>query len=159
PARGPQFASMVNQFALATKRGWYEAYLVSLGARQRLAAHDSSPGGCRRPGFHRQQTKTLGRSDTAHEPPPAVRAEVQYLGRMPWVSRATAIKPDKIHVARGRAKVKPSRVPTTVDLLSELQRSRPQPIGNVACDLCRCPVRDREHRTDVDLAEHVAVGP
>ena len=45
---------------------------------------------------------------------------MQYLGRMPWVSRATAIKPDKADVARGRAKVKLPRVPTFVDLLSDL---------------------------------------
>ena len=36
---------------------------------------------------------------------------------------------------------------------------RPQPIGNAAGDLCRRLVRDREHRTDVDLAKHVTVGP
>src|SRR5215470_18929707 len=35
----------------------------------------------------------------------------------------------------------------------------PQPIGNSAGDLRRRLVRDRKHRTDVDLAEHVAVGP
>src|SRR5215207_4942898 len=36
---------------------------------------------------------------------------------------------------------------------------RPQPIGNSAGDLWRRLVRDREHRTDVDLAKHVTVGP
>ena len=36
---------------------------------------------------------------------------------------------------------------------------RPQPIGNSAGDLCRRLVGDREHRTGVDLAKHVAVGP
>ena len=36
---------------------------------------------------------------------------------------------------------------------------RPQPIGNPARDLCRRFVGDREYRTDVDLAKHVAVGP
>src|SRR5262249_36915798 len=36
---------------------------------------------------------------------------------------------------------------------------RPQPIGNSAGHLCRRLVRDREHRTDVDLAEHIAIGP
>src|SRR5262249_51964664 len=35
---------------------------------------------------------------------------------------------------------------------------RPQPIGNSARDLCRRLVGDREYRTDVDLAKHVAVG-
>src|SRR5262249_17109557 len=46
-----------------SKRRWYEAYLVSFGARQRLAACDSSPGGCRNPGTYcRYQTKTRGRS-------------------------------------------------------------------------------------------------
>ena len=36
---------------------------------------------------------------------------------------------------------------------------RPLPIGNSARDLCRRLVGDREYRTDVDLAKHVAVGP
>ena len=36
---------------------------------------------------------------------------------------------------------------------------RPQPIGNSAGDLCWRFVRDWEHRANVDLAKHVAVGP
>ena len=40
-----------------------------------------------------------------------------------------------------------------------LDHSEPQPIGNSAGDLCRSLVGDREYRTDVDLAKHVAVGP
>ena len=36
---------------------------------------------------------------------------------------------------------------------------RPQPIGNSARDLSRRLVGDREYRTNVDLAKHVAVGP
>jgi hypothetical protein len=39
------------------------------------------------------------------------------------------------------------------------QSLRPQPIGDSARDLCRRLVGHREHRTDVDLAEHVVVGP
>src|SRR5436309_15748979 len=35
---------------------------------------------------------------------------------------------------------------------------RPQPIGNPARDLCRRFVGDREYRTDIDFAKHVAVG-
>jgi hypothetical protein len=35
---------------------------------------------------------------------------------------------------------------------------RPQPIRNPAGDLCRRLIGNREHRTDVDLAKHVAVG-
>ena len=34
---------------------------------------------------------------------------------------------------------------------------RPQPIGNPTRDLCERLHGDREHRTDVDLAKHVAV--
>ena len=36
---------------------------------------------------------------------------------------------------------------------------RPQPVGNAARDLSRRLVGNREHRTDIDLAKHVAVGP
>jgi len=35
---------------------------------------------------------------------------------------------------------------------------RPQPIGNSTRDLCRRLDRNREYRTDVYLAEHIAVG-
>src|SRR4051812_33295078 len=42
------------------------------------------------------------------------------------------------------------------DLPSSLAQ---QPIGNSARDLCRRLVGDREYRTDVDLAKHVAVDP
>src|SRR6516225_1502682 len=50
-------------------------------------------------------------------------------------------------------------VPTIAGLLSDYSELRPQPIGNSAGDLCRRLVGDWEHRTDVDLAKHVAVGP
>ena len=46
-----------------------------------------------------------------------------------------------------------------VGLLSDHSELRPQAIGNSAGDLCRRLVGNREHRTDVDLAKHVAVGP
>src|ERR1700731_3530408 len=42
---------------------------------------------------------------------------------------------------------------------SDHSELRPKPIGNSAGDLCRRLVGYREHRTDVDLAKHVAVGP
>lgn len=36
---------------------------------------------------------------------------------------------------------------------------RPQPSGDTACDLRRRLVGHREHRANIDLAQHVAVGP
>jgi hypothetical protein len=42
----------------------------------------------------------------AKSPRPGERAEAQYLGEMPWVSRATAMMPDHLYVARARPKVK-----------------------------------------------------
>src|SRR6516164_7119620 len=89
-----------------SKRRWYKAYLVSFGARQRLAACDSSPGGCRKPGFQcRDQTKGLWRLDIS---PKVLRsiAGLQCLGDMPWISRATAMRPDTPDLVSDHANVK-----------------------------------------------------
>jgi hypothetical protein len=62
--------------------------------RQRLAARDSSPGGCRKPGSNAAIGQKAG-GDYAYRqnPRPDARASLQFLGDMPWVSRATAICP------------------------------------------------------------------
>ena len=96
-------------------RCWYEAYLVSFGARQRLAARDSSPGGCRSPvPAPRFGRKACGDYAYRQTPQPDARASLQFLGDMPWVSRATAIWPDIRYVARDSDDVNTCYTPRSV---------------------------------------------
>src|SRR5262249_55653775 len=68
----------------------------------------------------------------------------------PAMARGSPLLPPTNNIRRRRnGMVGPSRS-------SEL---RLQPIGNLAGDLCRRFLGDRKHRTDVDLAKHVAVRP
>src|SRR5262249_16349633 len=79
--------------------------------RQRLAERDSSPGGCRKPGIQcRLQVKDLWRPDNSPKASPDKRVALQCLGEMPWVSRATAIKPDLPEVGPTMPNVKGANV-------------------------------------------------
>jgi hypothetical protein len=60
--------------------------------------------------------------------PSARRAvEVQCLGEMPWVSRATAIKPDAGYMVEERRRVNRARLPSTRPRLQSV-------LGSTACD-------------------------
>src|SRR5262249_15490154 len=76
-------------------------------------------------------------------------------------SRTTRSSAGQMHeVSRLAARGAPKRSsPSAIALLNDRSELRPRPIGNLAGDLCRRLVGDREYRTDVDLAKHVAVGP
>src|SRR6516162_4552160 len=78
----------------AVSRDITRHFSAPLGVRQRLAARDSSPGGCRMPGLRcRHQTKGLWRLDISPKVPSPATERVAVLGDMPWVSRATACGP------------------------------------------------------------------
>jgi hypothetical protein len=64
-----------------------------------------------------------------------------------------------------KSEIKPELMAKAAVIVDVLQRRleqqselRPQPIGNSAGDLGRRLIGHRKHRTDVDLAKHVAVG-
>jgi hypothetical protein len=86
-------------------------HFSSPSMRQRLAARGSSPGGCREPGMQRRcKTKDFWRLDISpnipKSPQSRKREQVQCLGDMPWLSRATAMRPDASYVADASAKFK-----------------------------------------------------
>jgi len=77
-----------------------------LWERDNAWLHDSLPGGCRKPGMPLPNEKTCGDWTFRQKPSTRRAGEAQYLGEMPWVSRATAMRPDQRYVARDRTKVK-----------------------------------------------------
>src|SRR5262249_53928027 len=102
---------------------WYEAYLVSFGARQRLAACDSSPGGCRKPGLN-AATRRKACGDQTYRQKSSARpaGELQCLGDMPWGKPGDCMWPDNRHVGNGDGNVNiadgfPVSFPRTLMLL------------------------------------------
>ena len=71
-----------------------------LWERDNAWLHGSSPGGCRKPGMPLPNEKTCGDWTFRQKPSTRRAGEAQYLGGMPWVSRATAMQPDRRHVVQ-----------------------------------------------------------
>ena len=93
--------------------------------------------------------------------PAAARAVISFMADPPlgWLI-SVALNLKKVKCPKPRPwKPTPGRGWLTIVGFSDHSERRPQPIGNSAGDLCRGLVGDREHRTGVDLAKHVAVGP
>ena len=79
-----------------SNRRWYKAFLVSFGARQRLAACDSSPGGCRKPGtYYRYQMEARGLG-ISQAPSPISGLERSSWAKMPWVAGRLQSSPTNV---------------------------------------------------------------
>ena len=95
----------------AVSRDITRHFSAPLGVRQRLAAHDSSPGGCRMPGLRcRHQTKGLWRLDISPKVPSPASERVAVLGRYALGQPGDCMWPDNRYLASGQRNVKSRQI-------------------------------------------------
>src|SRR6516225_5741858 len=95
----------------AVSRDITRHFSAPLGVRQRLAARDSSPGGCRMPGLRcRHQTKGLWRLDISPKVPSPASERVAVLGRYALGQPGDCMWPDNRYLASGQRNVKSRQI-------------------------------------------------
>jgi hypothetical protein len=95
----------------AVSRDITRHFSAPLGVRQRLAAHDSSPGGCRMPGLQRRhQTKGLWRLDISPKVLSPASERVAVLGRYALGQPGDCMWPDNRYLASGERNVKSRQI-------------------------------------------------
>src|SRR5580700_8141093 len=95
----PDMPAFANQRWLRSKSHWRKTYLISCGSETNawlhVAAHRAAVEGPE----STARRKPYGDQTFRHKSSARRGAQVQCLGEMPWVSRATAMWPDGRHMA------------------------------------------------------------